>query len=308
MNLITIALLQLTAEGNDQSANMEKGIEYCRKAQQMGADIALFPEMWNIGYTAYDESVWRSDFDPLHLSKALQKKQQRWQNQAIDAQSDFMQVYRELARGLQMAIGITYLRKGKGSPFNSFSLIDSNGYIVSTYDKVHTCDFSLEAACQPGKGFSTAALQIGDQEVQVGSMICYDREFPESTRILMLQGAELILIPNSCTMESHRLQQLQTRAFENMVGVASVNYAAPQCNGHSAAYHPMAFDASGQSQDNTVVLAGDQPGIYLAQFDLEAIRTYRKRETWGNAYRKPRSYKIILDKNVNQPFIRPDAR
>jgi len=47
---LNIALLQLAACGNDQQANLEKGGSYCREATRMGADIALFPEMWNIGY------------------------------------------------------------------------------------------------------------------------------------------------------------------------------------------------------------------------------------------------------------------
>ena len=63
-------------------------------------------------------------------------------------------------------------------------------------------------------------------------MICFDREFPESARILMLKGAEIILTPNACEMEDNRICQFKTRAYENMVGVVLANYAAPQQNGH----------------------------------------------------------------------------
>jgi hypothetical protein len=43
MSLLTIALLQMTACGNDQDANRSKGEAFCRRARDMGADIALFP-------------------------------------------------------------------------------------------------------------------------------------------------------------------------------------------------------------------------------------------------------------------------
>ena len=43
MNQLTVALLQLTSQGNDQDANQAKGERFCRRAQLMGADIALFP-------------------------------------------------------------------------------------------------------------------------------------------------------------------------------------------------------------------------------------------------------------------------
>ncbi len=51
MCVMTIALLQMIACGDDQEANLAKGEEFCRRARDMGADVAVFPEMWNIGYT-----------------------------------------------------------------------------------------------------------------------------------------------------------------------------------------------------------------------------------------------------------------
>ena len=44
-----IALLQLLAAGSAEE-NRKKGEEYCRRAKNAGADIALFPEMWSCGY------------------------------------------------------------------------------------------------------------------------------------------------------------------------------------------------------------------------------------------------------------------
>ncbi len=54
MTSTTVALLQISAFGTDQLKNQAKGIQYCRQAAQLGADIALFPEMWNIGYISFD--------------------------------------------------------------------------------------------------------------------------------------------------------------------------------------------------------------------------------------------------------------
>ena len=56
MSLVRVALLQMTAFGYDQDANLEKGETFCQRAKEMGADIALFPEMWNVGYTFPDSS------------------------------------------------------------------------------------------------------------------------------------------------------------------------------------------------------------------------------------------------------------
>ena len=96
-----------------------------------------------------------------------------------------------------------------------------------TYAKVHICDWGMEAALTPGDGFRVADLDTRAGTVRVGLMICYDREFPESARVLMLGGAELILTPNACGLDADRLGQCRARASENMVGVAMANYATP---------------------------------------------------------------------------------
>jgi len=139
-------------------------------------------------------------------------------------------------------------------------------------------------------------------------MICYDREFPEAARILMLKGAELILTPNACTLDEHRIAQFKMRAFENMVGVAMTNYAAPQNNGHSVAFDAVAYPVEdGESRDTLIIEAGEAEDIFMASFDIDSIRAYREREAWGNAYRRPRLYKMLIDEEVQQPFVRPDA-
>ncbi len=141
----------------------------------------------------------------------------------------------------------------------------------------------------------------------MGAMICYDREFPESARMLTLGGAELILIPNVCEMELNRITQVRARATENMVAVALTNYAAPDANGHSIAFDPMAFTEQG-SRDTLVVEAGEHEGVYLASFDLETIREYRARESWGNAFRKPHRYGLLVEQRVEDPFVRANIQ
>ncbi|MBU0456113.1 MAG: carbon-nitrogen hydrolase family protein [Gammaproteobacteria bacterium] len=292
MFMLNVALLQIASHGFDQEANLEKGIAYCRKAKALGADIAVFPEMWNIGYTAYAPSVFEERFDPTDPKERAQAKD--WQARAIDAHSEFVPRYQALAKELEMAVAITYLEKGLSAPFNTVSLINRHGEIVLTYRKVHTCDFSLEAFCTSGNDFPVCDLETKKGNVKIGCMICFDREFPESARLLMLKGAEIILVPNACELEQNRIAQIRTRAYENMVGIAVVNYPAPQENGHSIAFDGMAFEY-GQSRDHLLIEAPKKEGIFMASFDPDRMRQYRQKEVWGNAYRKPQTYKALCD-------------
>ncbi|MBQ5467291.1 MAG: carbon-nitrogen hydrolase family protein, partial [Oscillospiraceae bacterium] len=215
---LNLALLQLLP-GASLAEQNRIGIEACREAKKLGADLALFPEMWSCGYVIPE--------DPDAL-QAL----------AVSQDSEFIQSFGRLARELDMAVGITYLERYEPAPRNTLTLFDRHGSPVLTYAKVHTCDFGDEARLTPGDEFCTVLLDTAKGPVRVGAMICYDREFPESARILMLQGAELILTPNACPMEINRLCQLRARAFENMLAIATANYPAgqPDCNGHSTVF------------------------------------------------------------------------
>lgn len=292
MNLLKIALLQISPCGSLKE-NLEKGIMSCRKAKEMNADIALFPEMWSNGYNIYDRPV------------------EKWKSEAIPSDSDFVNAFGCLAKELGMAIGITLLEKYERAPRNSLILFDRFGERKFTYAKIHTCDFDVERNLTPGDEFYVTVLDTACGEIKVGAMICYDREFPESARILMLKGAELILVPNACPMEINRLSQLRARAYENMLAIATCNYpeTVPDCNGGSSVFDGVAYLPELEGSRDTCILQADgKEGIYLAELDLEQLRNYRETEVHGNAYRHPIKYGLLIDTKIDKPFIRSNYR
>ena len=289
---LKIALLQI-APCKTLEENLEKGIVCCRKAKERGADIALFPEMWSNGYNIYGRH-----FD-------------EWKAEAISADSDFINTFGETAKELDMAVGITLLEKYENAPRNSLVLFDRFGKKKFVYAKVHTCDFDVERNLTPGDDFYVTTLDTAIGDVKVGAMICYDREFPESARILMLKGAELILVPNACPMEINRLSQLRGRAYENMTTIATCNYpeTVPDCNGGSSVFDGVAYlPELPESRDTCILQADGKEGIYLAELNLEQLRNYRKREVHGNAYRHPKKYGLLTDTKISEPFVRNGYR
>ncbi|MBR6790498.1 MAG: carbon-nitrogen hydrolase family protein [Oscillospiraceae bacterium] len=296
MESLKVALLQLKPAGTLEG-NLKKGADACRKAAAMGADIALFPEMWSNGYGI--PSKWGPPVP------------ENWKDEAVPADGDYGKTFAALAKELNMAIAVTLFEKFDPAPRNTMLLFDRHGERVLTYAKVHTCDFDMEHELTPGEDFYVTELDTASGPVNVGAMICFDREFPESARILMLKGAELILVPNACPMELNRLTQLRARAFENMLGIATCNYPEghPDCNGHSTAFDGIAYKEGVPGSCDTLILEADgSEGIYLADFPMDEIRDYRSREVHGNAYRRPSCYSILLDKKQNEPFVREDRR
>lgn len=282
---VRVALLQMQSFGNDQKRNMDKAERFCRRAAEMGADIALMAEMWNIGYTRFEADV--------------PGEREKFWAQAVPTCHGSIQRFARLAKELDMAIGVTYEQEWDPLPRNAITLFDRHGREVFTYAKLHTSDFKpLEASMTPGTEFYVEKLDTAGGMVNVGAMICFDREQPESARILMLKGAELILTPNCCGLDDLRLQQFRVRAYENVCGVAMANYPAPYKNGHSVAY---------DSRGKCLVMAGEEEGIFLADFDIREIRRRRQRVIWGNAYRKPHRYDLLTDENKDEIWNRIDG-
>jgi len=282
-----------------QERNLDIAESACRQAASIGADVAVFPEMWNIGYAVFDRNK------PGAM--------QQWQELAIGADSPYVQHFVSLARVLNMAICLTYLQRSTRAPRNVVSIISPAGETVLTYAKVHTCDWGMEKALTPGDSFEVARLDIEGGFVDVGVMICADREFPESARELMLGGAELILVPNACPMAGERTYQLRSRAFENMTAIATVNYSTPNQDGHSSVFDGMVFEQeghpNGQPREQLVFEASEAEDVYLATLNLDALREYRARETMGGAYRKPHAYRRLKSDGQAVPvFDRSDSR
>lgn len=278
---LKIAFLQLIPEANIEG-NIEKGIKACREAKEKGADIALFPEMWSCGYVFPHNEEW------------LEKN-------SISLDSKYVKSFSEIASELNMAIAITLLEKHKPKPRNSVCLFDRHGKLVYRYSKVHICDFGEdddEGVLDAGDDFCVEELDTKEGLIKVGSMICYDREFPESARILMLKGAELILVPNACSMEINRLAQLRGRAYENMLSIATCNYPVSHCgcNGHSTLFDGVIYNTeTGAPRDMLLSETGDEEGVFLAELDVDMLRKYRNHEIVGLKNRRPELYGTISE-------------
>lgn len=279
--------MSANAVRQQQGKMTEHAEAFCRRAAAHGADIAVFPEMWNIGYAMFDEKQ--------------KNAKEEWLALAVGNQSDYIRHFTALARELNMAIAVTYMQKWNPAPRDTVSLISRTGKMVLTYAKVHTCDWlPTEASLTPGDDFPVCTLDTRVGPVKVGCMICYDREMPESARILMLNGAEVVLVPNAWQIGPRRAAQLKTRAFENAVAVAMANYASLPFDGNS-----LAFDASGKSLVEPVTAGGEK--VQIAPINLPELREYREKTIWGNAFRRPRKYKELISENVEPVFKRKNA-
>ena len=272
-----VAILQKRSLNREIRNSVQVILEKMKEAAAEGADILLLPEAFITGYE-------------LPMSN----------EEAFPEDSPFGEEICNRAAQLQIGVVATAITRGPQKPQNSAFVVDKSGTVLMKYSKVHTCDFAGEACLESGDGFYVCDFH----GIKLGIMICYDREYPESARILMLKGAEIILVPNDCGSMRPRLGALSTRAYENMVGIAMANPNG-QNAGNSCAFSPICWDEDGNCVENTLLAADDMTeGLYYAEFDMDKIRSYREREMLGNTFRKVKAYGPLQSGEVQYPFIR----
>lgn len=277
MTNFKIAILQMKSRNRKYQESTDIVLDKMKEAKDNGADILLLPEVFLTGYV-------------LPMSN----------DEALADENIYLHQICDEAKKLNIGVIATAITKGQQKAQNSAFVINKCGNVLMKYSKVHTCDFADEACFESGQAFYVCDFH----GIKLGIMICYDREYPESARILMLKGAEIILVPNDCESMKPRVAALSTRAYENMVGVAMANPNGENA-GNSCAFSPICWDENGKCIDNVILMADDvSEGLFYAEFDMDKIRKYRESEMMGNTYRKVNAYNFLLDKTIMYPFVR----
>ena len=178
----------------DFNANLRKISEFARLAKKSGAELVVFPEMIDTGYSM----------------PVIQKHARTWNEGAV---SELQKIAKELS--IAIAAGIS--DRAGDSIFNAQVLVNAQGEILAKYRKTHLVTAAPldERVClSPGNEFVSA--KIGN--FNVGLSICYDLRFPEMARTLVVKkGANVIL--NSSAWPVVRAEHLRilalARAVEN---------------------------------------------------------------------------------------------
>jgi predicted amidohydrolase len=164
------------------------------------------------------------------------------------------------------------------------------GKIEGLYSKVHLQNWMVASGVNHGDEFPVWEIEIDKVRTRVGIELCYDIQHPESTRELALGGAEIVFVPY-CTSDFSRpllIHLFETRALENRLYLARVNFGMPRNSGTSSI-----IDFEGATQDQL----GREPGVLVGDLNLTALRKLRAEwnPVYGTPYRRPDAYKRIRE-------------
>ncbi|MEE4012715.1 carbon-nitrogen hydrolase family protein [Roseibium sp. FZY0029] len=261
MTSFTAACIQLRS-GKTISDNADAAESLIRAAAKDGAQFVQTPEMSNV----------------------LVRSRQELQERISDAEDDpFLKRARALAAdlGIYLHLGSLAVLAGNGKIANRAFLIEPDGKILATYDKIHMFDVDLpngeswreSATYEPGTQTVIADLPFA----KVGMAVCYDIRFPTIFRTQAREGAQVLTGPAAFTRQTgeahwHVLQR--ARAIENGAFVVSAAQGGTHEDGRETYGHSLIVDPWGKV---IAELDHDEPGYVLADIDTEAAAKARQR-------------------------------
>jgi predicted amidohydrolase len=184
--------------------------------------------------------------------------------------------------------------------YNTVAMVDAGGELLGIYRKTHIPAI-LPSGLPGGTGsyekfyFSPGSdFPVFDLcGTKIGIQICYDRKYPEGSRLLTLKGAEILFMPicaatyGETTLRGNTWEiPLQARAYENGVFVVAVNRAGDE-NGRKHIGRSMIIDPIGAEM--IAVASGDEPELLVATVDLDHVTAAQTSLPWWRD-RRPELY------------------
>lgn len=283
--------------GSDLENNVSRLNELLKKGGDCGVNILSFTEIGVV------------PFFPVTLLRDYEKY-------CLEFPDEILAPLFETARKYRMVLILPFAEKEGIDYFNSAVIADADGTILGKYRKVTlpsvfpspqkgSTGTYEKLYFKPGNlGFPVFDTEYG----KIGIQICYDRKFPEGSRILALDGAEVIFIP-SCTTTStygdHERQfaawdlSSRSRAYENGVFVVLANKAGQESA--ETVFGASVITNIGRSliinpQGETMATGSpDQWEIVMAKIDLDEVHAAQKvLPFWRD--RRPSEYGRLVQK------------
>jgi predicted amidohydrolase len=242
-----VACAQMDIALGNKETNLETAARMVKEAAQNQVDLIVFPELFQTGYC-------------LDKAELL----------AEPPKGHTVELLRDLAGRFRIFIVAgSILEKRDHGIFNTCHLIGKDGKLLGCYDKMHLFPpFDEDHFLTAGSQASIFKTGLG----LFGAIICFDIRFPELTRRLALNGAQVIFCPAEFPAERTAVWAtlLRARAIENQVFVVGCNRVGSDgkhlFGGHSAIIHP-----NGQA----LAQAKNAPQLIDATINLDELKQVR---------------------------------
>lgn len=259
----------------DKEANTQKALDLIDIAAKEGAKIVCFQELFNQYWFPKDR-----DENAFNLADTIK--------------GEVVNAFKAKAKNHGVVTILPIFEKHNHRYYNSCVIIGSNGKITGIYRKIHLPDIPL---WEERYYFSTGDRGIPVFETEcakIGVQISWDNLYPEATRILAINGADIVFSPTSCAFKSQNLWQsvIAGNAITNCLFIMRINRVGSE---ELHDFYGMSFCVNPEGE-----LIGGPTGrsdsILLADIDFDYLKEIR-REWPILKGRVPRFYQDLLKEN-----------
>lgn len=282
--MVKIALIQFIADIN-KNRNMEKILRYTEESIANGAQIICHQELATTYYFGIEQDI-------RHFSAA----------EVIPGPTT--ELIGKMARKHGVVIIIPLFEKAmEGEFYNTAAVIGTDGKVVGRYRKIHLPEgkasngefVSEKLYFRPGNlGFPVFDTPFG---IKLGIIICYDRHFAETGRIVALGGAEVLFVPAATAGVTCKFWDVELRfhAISNVMYVGAVNRVGKDTGISTSRNHlgsSMVIDYHGE----IIAQGGNETDeIVYAELNMDLLREYRNHCGYYRD-RRPEIYSAICQK------------
>jgi len=260
--MFQIAAIQITPILADVQANLNRGIRLMKTVSEE-ADMVVFPELWTTGYYLSKESF------ELIAEPKNGPTVERLQEEALKAGVVIVSSFAEKAEDGRLYISAT--------------VINQKGELLGIVRKSLLWGRESEIFT---KGDIKYPI-IETEHAKIGVLICYEMEFPEPSRLLALEGAELIVCPSVWSVAASRRWdiQLPARALDNTIFILGVNTVGNNSCGKSKLVGPMGdiLAEASDSREEVLLRAVDINSLHWARDENRYLEDYREKLTPGGS-------------------------
>jgi predicted amidohydrolase len=247
---VRAAIVQSDPRLGDVAGNLAACVERLEAAASDGCELVVFPECALTGYMLDSDAEARRLAEPIPGPSTTVLEQ-------VCART-----------GAHCVIG---LLEADGDLLRNSAVLVGPGGLVGCYRKSHIACIGLDRFTVPGDGpYVVHDTPIG----RIGLEICYDWRFPEISRVLALEGAEIIVHPTNSPVQARDVADYMTRAraAENAVFFLTANRCGSE-RGTAFFGWSQVVDPAGRR----VAQAGDEETVLVADLDLELARAKTRR-------------------------------
>ena len=241
---------------DDIERNIKKALRYIEHAVESEAEILCFSQLFFLPWFLREE-------DPESLKLA------------ISQEHEILSRFQEAAKANKIVLVCPFFESRDDKTYSSAAVFDRDGTRLGVYQKTHIPDipdWRETFYFLPGEsGFTLFETSVG----KIGIQLCWDNFFPEGTRALALQGAEIVFAPTAAAYASQNnwLHVISANAFVNNLFVFRVNRVG---HDHGLDFYGQSFCINPYGEK----IAGPvdmKESIVLADVDRSMIEEVRKK-------------------------------